>query len=143
MPEDKIRHPKFEDIPEDFSLLKSPGYKGKYVLYGPTLEGGQLWRMTTPSETELIESKHLPSKSSEVYFLRKGSKGPVKIGHSRDIRKRMTKLQVPFEDKLVLLRTEPGGETREKELHSLFKKHRIRGEGFEVVGELKEYLSLE
>lgn len=135
--------PKFSDEPEDIHVLDDPEYRGKYILEGPVVTGGRLSRMTTPSEERLVEQiEAQKAASSLVYFIQAGLDGPIKIGHSRNVTKRLRKLQMSSPVQLRLIHVEPGGELRERELHEQFATARTHGEWFNAVADLYAYLNI-
>jgi hypothetical protein len=75
-----------------------------------------------------------------VYLIRSGSDGLVKIGFSKTVHKRLTKMQVGSPDKLTVLRILDGGKELEAALHARFKSYRVRGEWFtfseDMLGDL-------
>ncbi len=62
--------------------------------------------------------------------------GPVKIGHSRDVERRLANVQewLPFE--VAVLATLPGGAAEEHDIHHAFSAARIRGEWFKATAGL-------
>lgn len=71
-----------------------------------------------------------------VYFIQSGENGPIKIGVARNIEKRIEDLQIGNPCELHLLCTMPCDSKnhaffRERQLHKIFSKQRIRGEWFE------------
>lgn len=80
-----------------------------------------------------------------VYFIQSGKKGAIKIGHTRNIEKRIAELQIGNPYELFLLCTiEVDGlaKTRklERYLHRRFSQQHIRGEWFQKNIKLKEVL---
>lgn len=83
-----------------------------------------------------------------VYFAYR--EGHIKIGSSADPLRRLRSLALggvvmpngvqPGE--LQLLATERGGQSRERELHVEFAKHRVAGEWFEDCIELRQYIEM-
>lgn len=71
-----------------------------------------------------------------VYFIRSGSDGPVKIGRTNNIRRRMQMLQTGSANQLVLLRAFIGGEVEEKAIHDRLSRFRVSGEWFEASDEV-------
>jgi len=65
----------------------------------------------------------------EVYFI-SSDDGPIKIGSTWDVRKRLSNLQTASPHKLKILATTGGGNFMEIHYHGRFKEHRIRGEWF-------------
>ena len=76
-------------------------------------------------------------RASLVYFIKDGDK--VKIGHSIKPTVRMKSLQT--HSKLELLLTVPGGRPREKRLHAKFRAFRGKGEWFDLVPEIANYIA--
>lgn len=69
-------------------------------------------------------------QSPHVYFVRAGADGPVKIGLSRDVAKRLTKMQTDTPAKLVLLGVVAGEGEAERALHAELAAYRLNGEWF-------------
>jgi hypothetical protein len=63
-----------------------------------------------------------------VYLVRAGEHGPVKIGFSTNVRRRVSKMQTDNPGKMVVLRIFEGGKAEERQLHQLFADHHIDGE---------------
>jgi hypothetical protein len=78
---------------------------------------------------------------SWVYFARAGEDGPVKIGHAKDVRSRLSSMQTGCPIPLTLLGVLPGGREREAELHARFADLRVRGEWFRVEGALVDLIA--
>jgi len=74
-----------------------------------------------------------------VYFIRAGG-GPVKIGFSTNVEKRMVALQISSPHDLVLIAKVPGNKRLEKQIHKHFSHLALRGEWFEMDGELEEFI---
>jgi len=79
--------------------------------------------------------------TDEIYFLQSG-KGPIKIGWSNNIKKRLPILQVGNPEKLILLKVIQGSISGEKEIHKRFAKHKIWGEWFRPIKELMDFIEL-
>lgn len=73
-----------------------------------------------------------------IYFIRAGENGPVKIGRSRDPRRRLADLQVSHHETLCLLAVMDGDEAEEWTLHRAFPP--VRGEWCEPTPELLDYI---
>ena len=80
------------------------------------------------------------STFGDVYFIQEGESGAIKIGLASDIQKRKMALQVGNPRLLHLLLLLSGGHQLEVELHELFDDYRIRGEWFEPVPELLDFI---
>lgn len=69
------------------------------------------------------------ARPGTIYFVGFGD-GPIKIGFTANLDYRMEHLQTACPYKLELLATVKGGLGTERELHTRFAEHRIRGEWF-------------
>lgn len=87
--------------------------------------------------------KHRPDRPppiQQVYFAQAGEDGPIKIGTSEQVDRRLKSLQLSCPQKLRLLGTVFGGHKLERELHRMFEAHRIQGEWFRAGPDLLEYI---
>ncbi|MFH1379252.1 MAG: helix-turn-helix domain-containing protein [bacterium] len=77
-----------------------------------------------------------------IYFIQSGISGPIKIGFTKheSPKQRLSVLQTNHHEKLNLLGTMPGSEKDEAFLHARFKRFKIRGEWFQPVKELIDFL---
>lgn len=81
-----------------------------------------------------------PARSeSQIYFIQQEG-GPVKIGVSNDVEKRLATLQTGSPRLLRLLGSIPGDELLEQEIHHRFSGHRLQGEWFEASPELMAFI---
>ncbi len=71
-----------------------------------------------------------------VYFIQGETGGPIKIGYSDDVAKRLKGLQTGHPDNLKVLFTYPGSQEDEKEMHLKFEAIRLRGEWFRPTDEI-------
>lgn len=71
-----------------------------------------------------------------VYMIRAGEHGPVKIGYSDDILRRITKMQADNHEPLRVIRALEGGQELEARLHLHFGEVRRSGEWFEFREEM-------
>ena len=85
-----------------------------------------------------VEPTKRVKRSPKVYFIQNGD--AVKIGISQAPSKRMADMAVGNHADLKLLGVLPGGSKRERALHARFEKYHIRGEWFQLVPEIKDYL---
>ena len=69
-------------------------------------------------------------KKGFVYFVRAGFFGPIKIGFTTNIPKRMYQLQTGCPDKIQLLGSIKTNQGTEEALHERFKATRLEGEWF-------------
>jgi len=77
-----------------------------------------------------------------IYFLQSKTGGPIKIGRSCQLRRRLSTLQISSSEELVLiltLKTTVG--LTEKDVHKMFKNDHIRGEWFEASEDLVRWIS--
>lgn len=77
-----------------------------------------------------------PLSGTAVYFIQRGLDGPVKIGVTVDVRRRIEELQVGSAEELRLLVALPGTPEDESLLHKRFAAFHIRGEWFHPSAEL-------
>lgn len=71
-----------------------------------------------------------------VYFIQGEASGAIKIGHSRNLKARLSSMQTASTEPLKLLGFMPGGEEVESSLHERFADARKRGEWFTATPEL-------
>lgn len=75
-----------------------------------------------------------------VYFIQAGEGGPIKIGLTEDVTKRVAALQTGNPEKLAVLLTIPGGPKEERRMHRMFSYARITGEWFRPVPKLLRFI---
>lgn len=76
-----------------------------------------------------------------VYIVRPvGKVGPVKIGCTSEVVRRVRVLQVWSPLPLELIATAPGTLYDEKHIHRAFATHRLHGEWFTVAGEVPAFI---
>jgi len=68
--------------------------------------------------------------SSVVYFVQAGRNGPIKIGTTNDIARRLTQLQIGSPEEIMLVGMAAGDGELEDEWHQRFDSFRLRGEWF-------------
>ena len=77
-----------------------------------------------------------------VYFIQSANGGPVKIGTSEDVGRRLKALEYQHKTRLVLLKIIAGGRKEERVMHERFAGHRIgRSELFHPGPDLMEFLA--
>ena len=79
---------------------------------------------------------------SVVYFVQATEGGPVKIGVTTDLSRRLKALQTAQAEPLRVLRWVPGNEAIEAYYHRVFGHLRIQGEWFRFEGDLAGYLDV-
>jgi hypothetical protein len=76
-----------------------------------------------------------------VYFITCDNSGPVKIGHAKDMEKRVRMLQIGNPKELRVRAAAPGGQKEKAAYHRQFAKWRQRGEWFtrspEIIAEMR------
>lgn len=82
----------------------------------------------------------LHERDGHVYFVESGTGGPIKIGWSQDVERRIGELQVANAHKLRLLGVVPGTMQKEGELHATFSHLRMEAEWFQNSVEIHAYL---
>lgn len=65
-----------------------------------------------------------------IYFVQFGDGGPIKIGTTTNLKRRMEALQNASPESLKVLATIEGGPNEEKILHNIMKADRLKGEWF-------------
>jgi len=81
-----------------------------------------------------------PPPTSLVYFVRSGANGPIKIGVTLNLKRRLEMLQAGNHRALRCLLTIDGDGTAERAMHSRFEAQHIRGEWFRYDGELRDFI---
>jgi hypothetical protein len=76
----------------------------------------------------------------KIYFIQQGQDGPIKIGLSWDVNKRMHTAKTFSPHPLRILGMINGGLKEERALHRKFKKERLEGEWFSPSEKLIQYL---
>ncbi len=71
------------------------------------------------------------SKNGHIYFVQGESGGPIKIGFTTNIKRRIIILQNGYPEKLKVLGFIQGTKETEETIHTELQKHRINGEWFE------------
>lgn len=71
-----------------------------------------------------------------IYFVRAAEGGPIKIGITDDLGRRMAHLRCGRSEDLIVLATMPGGRAEERKLHRRFASSRRRGEWFDPTPDL-------
>ncbi len=112
-------------IPE-FSPLKSKHLRRSDHFWLDDICGG----VALQDRTALLERALEYQRGSWVYFIQAGENGPIKIGFSDNIKKRMLSLQTAHYEELRLLGAVQGADEMESYLHRKFRRLHIRGEWF-------------
>lgn len=121
-------------------------HEGQYLVVKNFIEAQESTMSTVTRQRESRERRRdqvragldpkIKRASSLVYFLQSEDGGPIKIGATNDVAKRMFELQTARADKLVLLTAVPGDMMLERSLHLHFAAARVKGEWFTPVPEL-------
>lgn len=77
-----------------------------------------------------------------IYVIRSGSEGPVKIGKTRDLPKRLDSLQTASPKKLEVLALIEAPPELETQLHAYLDEYRMEGEWFKPHSDVMEAVSL-
>lgn len=77
-----------------------------------------------------------------VYLILNKENNHCKIGYSCSPEKRLLQLQTANAEDLELLAVIDGDKNTEKHLHELFKNHKLKGEWFELVDEIKTFFNV-
>lgn len=89
----------------------------------------------------LPETLNEPDAEDEsIYFIQAGVEGAIKIGRSKNVKKRVSDLQVACPLKLTLLYSGKGGKDAESELHSRFNRYQRIGEWFDPAKEILDFI---
>lgn len=99
-------------------------------------------KAANPRPAAVIPAPCRPSdeEARRVYFVQRGTDGPVKIGISKRLGPRLAQLQVGFPEKLEVLAVAPGTRSDEARLHDQFHALRLSGEWFRPEPSLLEYI---
>lgn len=76
-----------------------------------------------------------------VYFVQGENGGPIKIGRTDDLARRLVGLSTSSPDKLVVLAAAPGNESDERTIHAHFSPARQRGEWFAPTPGLMRFIA--
>jgi hypothetical protein len=80
--------------------------------------------------------------TDQVYFIQDVSgKGPVKIGYSSDVAKRLNGLRTASATDLRIVALVDGDRRQEAAFHERFATYRLHGEWFEMHGALAEFIA--
>ena len=90
---------------------------------------------------KLMRSIEPEYKTDKIYFIQAGDNGPIKIGVTNNVRKRLSILQTFSPQKLKLLAIIEGSYDKERLIHQIFSKLRVRGEWFKPEPDLLEYIN--
>ena len=82
----------------------------------------------------------LKDRNGFVYFVQRGEDGPIKIGWSQNVARRIGELQVANAEHLSLLGAIPGTMRDETKTHKRFTHLRINAEWFQGCEEIVEYV---
>jgi transcriptional regulator of acetoin/glycerol metabolism len=75
-----------------------------------------------------------------IYFIQQGIDGPVKIGFTENIEKRISSLQTASPHKLRLIGSIDGDAEKERQLHNFFSAYRLAGEWFSPDRTMFDYI---
>jgi len=136
--------------------LDPPDSKGVSWGYEPDHEpvptfarisSGKWQSLTQAGIVEASPARYDPSwvplheRNGMVYFIVSGESGPIKIGWSQDVARRITELQVANAHKLRVLGVTPGTMQTESDFHQKFAHLRMEAEWFQNHPEILEYVA--
>lgn len=75
-----------------------------------------------------------------IYFIQEGDNGPIKIGKAVSVERRLKGLQTAHHKELSILQVIPGGAERESKIKKDLIKFKIKGEWFQPMPEVFEYM---
>jgi hypothetical protein len=139
---------------EDFVRLVGPDEHGIRTGFIPgddepwySVLSTDLWQcLNTHGRVKVKAIKYVPDyirlkkRRGLVYFVQRGLDGPVKIGWSQDVPRRMSELQVANAEKLRLLGTVEGTMEDEEATHVRFSHLRMNAEWFRCTEEISTHL---
>lgn len=85
-----------------------------------------------------LAAEHAPHRGG-VYVIQQGDDGPLKIGVTTDVRKRMRSLQTGSPHPLRLVAIFDGNKLDEQKAHDRFAPHALSGEWFKPVPEILRF----
>lgn len=128
---------------EPVSYAYAPG-DGEPV-YGVLTTG--LWQcFVTHGRPKVVPVRYVedyvqPSdREGVVYFVQSGDDGPIKIGWTQDVERRIAELQTANAHKLKLLGTVAGTMEKEAAMHARFQHLRMEAEWFRNSPEIQAFL---
>ena len=80
------------------------------------------------------------SNSDDVYFIQSANDGPIKIGYTTNVQRRLQELQTANPEELTLLHYTTGGRRFELYLHEKFREYNKRDEWFFPNIEIIKYI---
>lgn len=98
-------------------------------------------RIQRQRENERAAGLRLARERRFIYFVQVGAAGPIKIGITKNVKSRFSSLQVGHPEPLRLLASFEGPPSLERDLHALFRAHRLSGEWFKPVPELLAHIA--
>jgi hypothetical protein len=78
-----------------------------------------------------------------IYFMQAEGGGPIKIGTSKRLARRLVTLRWLTGQPLKVLAVMPGNRHRERQLHARFSRYRVAGEWFDPSDVLLAFISSE
>ncbi|MGQ4343544.1 GIY-YIG nuclease family protein [Streptomyces sp. SAS_275] len=117
-----------------FRELEAAGYITRQPMGKGVYRGSCVEVHPVPAEAGAVPALRDLGEGSIVYLIAEASSSIVKIGTTRDVRKRRQVLQVNHPRKLEILWQTPGGWGLEHYLHTRFASRRLEGEWFDFGG---------
>ena len=148
-----VLHPYTEDTLRTDYVLLEPGTPVSYAycpadeepLYGVLSTG--LWQcLVIHGRIKVVELRYkehyvpLKERDGLVYFVEAGIGGPIKIGWTQNLNRRVAELQTANAEKLHVLGTVAGTLDDEFTFHARFAHLRLEAEWFENSSEILDFL---
>ncbi len=114
---------------------KGSDYCGKHTRLMAKRDLGRDVRMTAYLDARGIWGGDEPI--TNIYIVRAGESGPVKVGRAKDVTARMIEIQVCNPEPVALIATFAAPESVEQRLHAALKEHHVRGEWFKWCAEIE------
>lgn len=126
-------------------LIREKTRHGKTVYYVRKGVGPRVRIRETPGTPEFATAYEAALNAtppdpdrSFVYFALAGNR--VKIGHSKDPRRRIATLKTGTPQKVRIYYATPGGKQLERSLHEMFADDRVNGEWFVWSSRIKNWI---
>jgi hypothetical protein len=141
-------------IREDYVDLRGPEDRGIRFAFGP-VDPEPLYAVVPPSRWQALEVhgrvrarpvRYVPDyrrpsdRLGYVYFIQRGPDGPIKIGWSEDVERRLSELQTANAEPLHVLGKIEGTMADEAATHAKFASFRMEAEWFRSCPEILDYV---
>lgn len=129
----RFRHPKTGDC----SLDGEP-FGRDFINHYRALLARVGLSMKSVGADKVLRSNEVQANYTRLYFMGIEPAGPVKIGITYDITRRLRHIQMACPYEVSLIADFPGSRSIEAELHRRFAAHRMKGEWFNRVDEIMD-----